>query len=41
MTLPQLVEADDRKHLARDRAACEHEHLGALGLEDALLVRMQ
>ena len=33
------VQPDDREHLARDRAAREDEHLGALGLEDALLVR--
>ena len=35
------VELDDGEHLAGDRAAREDEHLGALGLEDALLVRTQ
>ncbi len=35
------VEPDDCEHLARERAAGEDEHLGPLGLEDALLVRMQ
>ena len=35
------VQANHREHFASDRAAGEHEHLGALGLEDALLVRPQ
>jgi hypothetical protein len=35
------VQPDDGEHLARERAARENEHLGPLGLEDALLVRMQ
>ena len=35
------VQPDDGEHLARERAAREDEHLGPLGLEDALLVRMQ
>ena len=35
------VEPDDREHLACDRSTREHEHLGVLRLEDALLVRTQ
>jgi hypothetical protein len=35
------VEPDDCEHLARERTACKDEHLGPLGLEDPLFVRMQ
>ena len=35
------LSSNDGEHLASDRAAREHEHLGALGLEDALFVRTQ
>jgi hypothetical protein len=37
-----VVELDDGEHLARDRAAGEHEHApGVVRLEDATLVRTQ
>src|SRR5262245_57035840 len=35
------VQADDREDVPCNCAAREHEHLGVLGLEDALLVRLE
>jgi len=38
--VPPAVEPDHGQHLARDRSAGENQHLGPLGLEDPLFVRI-